>query len=239
MAKSNLKRDQYIMSRIVPVSEIPTLTLLYKLSHLEAPIPSTHLPPPSAHINNTICLIRTDITTLAVSAIVNAANSSLLGGGGVDGAIHAAAGPGLYDECETLDGCPTGSAKITSGHNLPCDKVIHAVGPVYWKAKRERPGLEAELLRGCYRKSLELASENGCKSLVFSCLSTGIYGYPSREAAEVACDEVRDWCEEKGEGCGGLEKIVFCCFLRKDEEAYEEWLPYVSVIILIWKELPY
>lgn len=227
------------MSRVVPVSETPTLTLLYKLSHLEAPIPSPHLPTPSAHINNTICLIRTDIITLAVSAIVNAANSSLLGGGGVDGAIHAAAGPGLYDECETLDGCPTGSAKITSGHNLPCDKVIHAVGPVYWKAKRERPGLEAELLTGCYRKSLELASENGCKSLAFSCLSTGIYGYPSREAAEVACDEVRNWCEEKGEACGGLEKIVFCCFLRKDEEAYEEWLPYVSVIILIWKELSY
>ena len=216
----------------LPLTEIPTLTLLYKLRHLSLSSPSPTstkpLPPPNPAYNNLISLIRHDITALHVSAIVNAANSSLLGGGGVDGAIHARAGPKLLDECETLDGCPTGSAKITGGYELPAEKVIHAVGPVYWRAKNEREGLERELLSGCYKKCLELAVENGCTSIAFSCLSAGVYGYPSREAAAVALQTVREWVEgmeREGKGTGGLERIVFCCFERKDEVAYQDLIP--------------
>ena len=209
----------------VPLSEIPTLSLLYKLKHLHPASSSRDLPKPSPRLNDVISLIRTDITTLEVSAIVNAANGSLLGGGGVDGAIHARAGPGLIRECQTLNGCATGSAKITKGYELPSDHVIHAVGPVYWRSKKERPGLEKEHLRGCYRKSLELASENGCKSIAFSAISTGVYGYPSGEAAQEAISEVRKWVDEHIDDLGGLERIIFCCFERKDERAYEETLP--------------
>ena len=213
------------MSPILPLSEIPTLTLLYKIKHL-APSNSTPLFQASRTFNDIVSLVKTDITTLKVSAIVNAANSSLLGGGGVDGAIHAKAGPGLFDECETLDGCETGSAKITSGYELPCEKIIHAVGPVYWKAKKKRDGLQTELLASCYRKSLELAVENDCKSIAFSCLSTGVYGYPSDEAAQVAIKEVRDWLEEKSpKEPKIMDRVIFCCFENKDMKAYEEWLP--------------
>ncbi|MCJ1395821.1 hypothetical protein MMC18_008707 [Xylographa bjoerkii] len=206
----------------IPLSSIPSLSLLYKISHLHPAPTSSSLPAPSATLNNTIHLIRTDITTLAVSAIVNAANTSLLGGGGVDGAIHARAGPALYDECETLDGCETGSAKITGAYDLPCEKVVHAVGPVYWRAKRERPGLERELLASCYTKSLELAEESGCASVAFSAISTGVYGYPSGEAAEVACGAVRGWLQGEQRKVGS---VVFCVFERKDEKAYQEVLP--------------
>ncbi|MCJ1474518.1 hypothetical protein MMC13_003176 [Lambiella insularis] len=213
------------MPPTIPLSEIPTLSILYKLKHLSPPPLSTSLPQPSQRFNDSICLIRTDITTLGVSAIVNAANTSLLGGGGVDGAIHSRAGPGLYDECLTLHGCETGSAKITSAYDLRCENVIHAVGPVYWKAKKEKAGLERQLLAGCYRKCLELAQQEGCKSVAFSAISTGVYGYPSGEAAEVALRTVKEWIEQKGDSRGGLEKVVFCVFERKDEVAYEEWLP--------------
>lgn len=214
-----------LLIMVLPLSEIPPLTLLYKSSRLAPPPPSSSLPTPSEKLNSLISLIRTDITTLGVSAIVNAANTALLGGGGVDGAIHNRAGPELYDECETLGGCETGDAKITGAYELPCEKVIHAVGPVYWSEKRKENGLEKRLLRSCYRKSLDLASSNECKSIAFSALSTGVYGYPSQEAAEEAIGEVRAWIEEKGEGFGGLERIIFCCFERKDEQAYKKWLP--------------
>ncbi|MCJ1386237.1 hypothetical protein MMC17_009363 [Xylographa soralifera] len=206
----------------IPLSSIPTLSLLYKLSHLHSPAPSSSLPAPSPALNNTIHLIRTDITTLAVSAIVNAANTSLLGGGGVDGAIHAGAGPALYDECLTLHGCATGAAKITGAYELPCEKVIHAVGPVYWQAKEERPGLERELLASCYTTSLDLAEEAGCESVAFSSLSTGVYAYPSGEATQVACGAVRGWLEA---GQRTVRSVIFCVFEPKDERAYQEWLP--------------
>jgi O-acetyl-ADP-ribose deacetylase (regulator of RNase III) len=203
------------------LAEIPTLSLLYKLHRIPPLKGSAPLYEPNSAYNDKISIIRQDITVLEVDAIVNAANNSLLGGGGVDGAIHRAAGPDLLAECRTLGGCETGSAKITDGYELPAKKVIHAVGPVYWATKPK--GTHEELLSGCYRTSLELAVENGCKSIAFSALSTGVYGYPSVEAAQVALHTVREFFEEgKGED---LERVVFCNFLHKDEEAYFRYLP--------------
>ena len=147
-----------------------------------------------------------------------------------DGAIHSAAGPSLYDECLTLNGCSTGSAKLTSGHGLPCKYIIHAVGPIYQRAKRESPSRPAELLTSCYRTSLELAAAKG-GSIAFSCLSTGVYGYPSGEAAKAAIGEVRRWLEEEeAKGRQRLDRVVFCCFEAKDDRVYKEWLPYVTFL---------
>ncbi|CAD0100305.1 unnamed protein product [Aureobasidium mustum] len=208
------------MASIKTLKEIPTLTSLYKLKHL-TPAASTVSGASSAY-NDKICVIRTDITKLEVDAIVNAANESLLGGGGVDGAIHRAAGEELLRECETLDGCDTGDAKITDGYELPCKKVIHTVGPVYWRTKKH--GKHTSLLQSCYRRSLDLAAENDCKSIAFSALSTGVYGYPSNEAAATAIGEVKKWLDTD-EKADKLDRIIFCNFMEKDEDAYYEWLP--------------
>jgi O-acetyl-ADP-ribose deacetylase (regulator of RNase III) len=201
---------------MVPLAEIPTLSLLHKLHRIPAPADNVEAYPPNAAYNDKISVIRQDITTLAVDVIVNAANNSLLGGGGVDGAIHRAAGPELLDECETLGGCATGSAKITGGFRLPAKAIIHAVGPIYWSTKPK--GTHTQLLAGSYRKSLELATEYGLKSIAFPALSTGVYGYPSGEACIVALKTVRDFFDEgKGEE---LDRVIFCNFLQKDEDAY-------------------
>lgn len=209
------------MSSSVPLDEIPTLTLLYKLKKIEPSPGSRTEYTPNAAYNNRISVIRQDITTLAVDSIVNAANTSLLGGGGVDGAIHRVAGPELLDECGTLGGCETGSAKITDGYELPADKIIHAVGPIYWNKNKDEA---ARLLAGCYRTSLQLAVDNGCKSIAFSAISTGVYGYPSGEASLVALETVRMFLDE-GEKADGLDRVIFCNFLQKDEDAYFENIP--------------
>ncbi|KAF2722942.1 A1pp-domain-containing protein [Polychaeton citri CBS 116435] len=203
-------------------ADLPTLPTLYKDSILKPPSKAnTSTKPPSATLNSKISLVCTDLTSLRTDAIVNAANTSLLGGGGVDGAIHRAAGPKLLAECRTLHGCATGSAKITDAYDLPCQKVIHAVGPVY---DYRDPEKSAKLLKGCYVTSLGLLKEHGLKSIAFSALSTGVYGYPSKDAAEVAIGAVREWLEENEEG-KDVDKIVFCSFLEKDERAYESIVP--------------
>ena len=216
---------------ITPAFEIPSLSLLYKLNKLFPPKPGTKLPntlagpstipEPSKALNDRVGVLRGDITALGVDAIVNAANGSLLGGGGVDGAIHRAAGPRLLQECRRLDGCETGSAKITNAYNLPCKKVVHAVGPIYDMLEPEE---SERLLAGCYTKSLELAAANDCKSIAFSAISTGIYGYPSQEAAPVAISAVRKFLQE-GEGADKIQKVVFVTFEMKDVGAYNEFLP--------------
>jgi O-acetyl-ADP-ribose deacetylase (regulator of RNase III) len=146
-----------------------------------------------------------DITTLAVDAIVNAANSSLLGGGGVDGAIHRAAGPDLLAECRQLHGCSTGSAKITSGYRLPAKHVIHAVGPVW----RGGAAGEPELLSSCYRTALVLAADHSLSSIAFPAISTGVYGYPAELAARVAVGTV---VAHVSSGPRSLQRVIFCCF---------------------------
>lgn len=159
---------------------------------------------------------RGDITKLEVDAVVNAANSSLLGGGGVDGAIHRAAGPDLVQECRLLGGCKTGKAKITKGYRLPARHVIHTVGPVYQDGRRGEPGL----LASCYRESLALAADQGLASVAFPCISTGIFGYPKEDAAAVATREVLAWL-----GDHDLPReVIFCCFEDRDAEIYSALL---------------
>ena len=171
-----------------------------------------------------IKIIQGDITTLAVDAIVNAANQVMLGGGGVDGTIHRAAGRELYEAClkvsEVRPGvrCPTGEARITPGFKLPAKFVIHTVGPVYRDGQHGEP----EKLAACYRNSLVLAAENGCKSIAFPCISTGVYGYPIEAAAKIAVGEVRGFLSrEEAQRRGGEMEVIFCCFSSRDAAVYE------------------
>lgn len=157
-----------------------------------------------------IRVIQADITTINVDAIVNAANSTLLGGGGVDGAIHRAAGPDLLKECRTLNGCGTGEAKITKGYDLPASHVIHTVGPVWHGGDKG----EAELLRNAYRNSLKLAKENNISSMAFPAISTGIYGYPKDQAAKIAVETVREFLKDND------MEVIFVTFGDEDEKLY-------------------
>jgi O-acetyl-ADP-ribose deacetylase (regulator of RNase III) len=156
-------------------------------------------------------IIKGDITKLKVEAIVNSASPNLLGGLGVDGAIHAAAGPGLLEECKKLGGCKTGEAKITKGYNLPVKYVIHTVGPVYGKEK----GKESILLENCYKNCLELAKGNNIRAIAFPSISTGAYGYPKDETAKIATAAVKEFCDQNPKN---FDQIIFICF---DDENYE------------------
>ena len=163
-------------------------------------------------------ITQSDITKLKVDAIVNAANETLLGGGGVDGAIHRAAGPRLLEECRTLGGCPTGEAKITRGYKLPAKHVIHTAGPVWGGGKNN----EEALLKSCYQRSLEIARQNNLKTIAFPCISTGVYRFPKQQAAAIAVETVQECLKEMP----NIKKVIFVCFSEEDLKIYQGLLPH-------------
>eukprot|EP01087_Luapelamoeba_hula_P004507 TRINITY_DN1445_c0_g1_i10.p1 TRINITY_DN1445_c0_g1~~TRINITY_DN1445_c0_g1_i10.p1 ORF type:complete len:368 (-),score=84.11 TRINITY_DN1445_c0_g1_i10:573-1676(-) len=179
------------------------------------PEPLPALYQPDEELNKIVSLWRGDITTLEIDGIVNAANQSLLGGGGIDGAIHRAAGDDLYFECKQLNGCNTGGCKISRGYRLPATYVLHTVGPI---------GEYPKKLVACYRKCLLVAVENGLRSIAFCGISTGIYGYPLEPASRVAIQVVREWLSE-GDNRKHFDRIIFCVFLAKELDCYERLLP--------------
>lgn len=170
--------------------------------------------PVDKELNNVISLFRGDLTALEIDCIVNSANARLAGGGGVDGAIHSAAGADLLQaECRTLNGCQTGQAKLTGGYRLPARYVCHTVGPI---------GEKSSALEQCYINSLDLAAKNQLRSIAFPCISTGLYGYPNESAGHVALNTVRNWLEKNR---GQMDRVIFCVFLQKDLDVYRQLLP--------------
>ncbi|CAG9861962.1 unnamed protein product [Phyllotreta striolata] len=211
--KMDINEKRQLYKTYVKLSDIPTWkqfagnkSLLPKIDVLpNCPIDSSK----NSSLVDKISYFSGDITHLEIDAIVNAANSSLLGGGGVDGAIHRAAGSNLVEECRTLGGCPTGEAKITGGYKLPAKYVIHTVGP---------QGEKTDLLRNCYNNSLQVMLDNKLRTIAFPCISTGIYGYPNLPAAHVAAYAVRKHLEANP---NAVDRVIFCLFMEEDKKIYE------------------
>ncbi|KAG7448106.1 A1pp-domain-containing protein [Guyanagaster necrorhizus] len=202
----------------IALEKIPTLAQLFKLAVIKA-VEKPKFPIDSMLLDR-ISLFQGDITQLSVDSIVNAANKSLLGGGGVDGAIHAAAGKDLLDECRGLNGCETGESKVTKGYRLPSKHIIHTVGPIYSSRDIET---KAAQLASCYRTSLELAAKSSLKHIAFPSISTGIYGYPIKDATHIALNEVRQFvATEPG---STLERVIFVVWSNKDRDVYQDLLP--------------
>jgi len=206
------------MNQVVRLADIPSIAQLFLTRVLKA-VPKARYAPNMAFLDR-ISLFQGDITLLEVDSIVNAANRSLLGGGGVDGAIHSAAGRKLYEECKGLNGCETGDSKITSAYKLPSNHIIHTVGPVY---SRSDVDTRAKQLESCYRTSLNLAVEKNLRHIAFPSISTGIYGYPIEDATHIALDLVRRFCES--EVGNKLDRVIFVVWSNKDKEVYETLIP--------------
>ncbi|KAI0067206.1 A1pp-domain-containing protein [Artomyces pyxidatus] len=209
------------MSRIIKLDQIPRIRELFERAVLRPSQGQRRVATSgSATMLDRVSIFKGDITKVEVDAIVNAANRRLLGGGGVDGAIHRAAGPELLEECRTLNGCATGDAKITKGYDLPAGHVIHAVGPVYSSSKVD---IVSGQLASCYSTSLKLAAQRSLKTIAFPSISTGIYGYPIDDATHIALSETTKFLQS--EAGRGLERVVFVVFSAEDETVYHDLLP--------------
>ncbi|KAJ3813032.1 A1pp-domain-containing protein [Lentinula aff. lateritia] len=209
------------MNRVVKLSEISTVAQLYKSSIITAPAAGKAKFKPNAAFLDRVSLFQGDITKLEVDSIVNAANKSLLGGGGVDGAIHKAAGRQLLEECRTLNGCDTGFSKITGAYRLPSKHIIHTVGPVYSVSSVD---IKAQQLASCYQTSIDVAVTNLLHHIAFPSVSTGIYGYPIEDATHIALNVVRKHFES-GESSAKLDRVIFVVWSDKDKMVYESLIP--------------
>lgn len=202
------------------LADIPTLRALYRAKTIRPADPAKQKFAAVGSLLDRVSLHQGTITELEIDSIVNAANRSLLGGGGVDGAIHRAAGTKLLAECRTLNGCETGDAKITKGYDLPAQHVIHTVGPVY---DSDDPEECSELLASCYRRSLELAAQNSLRHIAFPSISTGVYGYPINDATNIALQEVRQFLESE-EG-SEIDRAIFVVWSDEDKGVYQDLIP--------------
>jgi len=212
------KREFYKCGKkFMTLDDIPTWAEYHnKMDEKRCSVKNTSGPAANSDLNTRVSIWQGDVTRLEIDSIGNAANNSLLGGGGVDGAIHNAAGSALRAECETLNGCDTGDAKISAGYKLPAKYVIHTVGPI---------GQKEEQLRSAYTRSLAVMKENKLNAIAFPCISTGIYGYPNDPAAHMALTVVRDFLETD-DNAKQVERIIFCLFLNKDVKIYEDLMQY-------------
>ncbi|XP_041445041.1 MACRO domain containing 1 L homeolog isoform X1 [Xenopus laevis] len=211
------KRDHYSVKDFIKLKQIPVWKDTAKKANIKQPEEGKYAK--NKALNEKVSLFRGDITKLEVDAIINTANSSLLGGGGVDGCIHRAAGPLLKLECSSLGGCQTGLAKMTCGYLLPAKYVIHTVGPV---VQGDLGSAQEEELRNCYRNSMLTAVEGKLRSVAFPCISTGVFGYPPKAAADMALRTIREFLEENKDK---FDRVIICVFLEKDEEIYLQKLP--------------
>ncbi|KAF9071879.1 hypothetical protein BDP27DRAFT_1218582 [Rhodocollybia butyracea] len=214
--------ESKVGTTIFKFSELRPISQLYKTSVLKAPSRRKQKFKPNSSYLSRVTLFQGNITKLEVDSIVNAANETLLGGGGVDGAVHAAAGRKLYDECKTLNGCETGFSKITGAYRLPSKKIIHTVGPVYSSTSADR---KAKELASCYQTSLDLALKNSLRHIAFPSISTGTYGYPIEDATHIALNVVRKHFDSEDDSTFKLDRVIFVVWSNKDKSVYESLIP--------------